>query len=189
MFQKMKDKKKGMHPLERKAKMGVVGDLQKMAEDAMGGKLQGLKKVSVASDSPEGLQTGLEHAQHMLGQHPDQRDPASEDQMYAEGGMVETHPEGALSEEDHESPVMGMNDAEDDSHPDHENFTHSEEHEDGEDGMSAYPDADGDHLLEAHEAAAHQEDEMHEGAMDESEDSINKQIEMLMEKKRKRGMK
>jgi hypothetical protein len=127
-LKKLKEKKSAhkMHPLEQKAKMDVVSHLQKMAEDAMGSKLKGMNKVTVASDTPEGLQHGLEHA------------------------------EGALKH---------LPQALDDSHPDHENFAHTENKEDGDDGMSAYPDADDDHELEADPAAEHMHDEKEEGDM------------------------
>ena len=124
-LKKLKEKKgqSKMHPLEQKAKMNVVDDLSKMADEAMSDRLKGMNKVTVASDSPEGLEHGLEHAHEAL-----------------------KHLPAAL----------------DDSNPDHENFAHTENKEDGEDGMSAYPDADGGHELEADPAAAHDEDEEQE---------------------------
>lgn len=147
---KMLKEKKGsmgrMHPLEQKAKMDVMDHLSKMAEDAMGDKLKGMSKVSVAADSPEGLEEGLSKAHDILGRLPE---------------------------------------ALDDSHLDHENFAHSENHEDGEDGMSAYPDADDDHGLEAEPATAHDEDEEHE---DLDEEEINKRLEHLMSMKKKKGL-
>lgn len=142
-LKRLKEKKgmHKMHPIEQKAKMGVISDLRDMADNAMGDKLKGLNKVTVASDSPQGLQHGLSKAQDMM---PDQ------DQMMAHGGMAD------------KNPMEGLPEAFDDTHPDHENFLHSENHEDGEDGMSAYPDADGDHLLEMDEEAKHAEDEAEE---------------------------
>lgn len=144
-LKRLKDKKgmHKMHPIEQKAKMGVISDLRDMADNAMGDKLKGLNKVTVASDSPQGLQHGLSKAQDMM---PDQ----DSDQMMAHGGMAD------------KNPMEGLPEAFDDTHPDHENFLHSEDHEDGEDGMSSYPDADGDHLLEMDEEAKHAEDETEE---------------------------
>jgi hypothetical protein len=71
-LKKLREKKghSKMHPLEQKAKMGVVDDLSKMAEAAMGDKLKHMNKVTVASDSKEGLQHGLSHAEDVLGKLP-----------------------------------------------------------------------------------------------------------------------
>lgn len=139
--------KKGMHkmrPMEQKAKMGVIEDLRNMADNAMGDKVKGLNKVTVASNSPQGLRHGLTKANDLMSQQSNQ------DEMMAHGGTAGEH------------PLENLPEALDDSHPDHENFTHSEDKEDGEDGMSAYPDADGDHLLEMDEEAKHAEDEAEE---------------------------
>lgn len=143
-LKKLKDKKgmSKMHPIERKAKMGVMEDMRNMADDAMGNKLKGLNKVTVASDSPQGLRHGLSKAQDMM---PDGSDDA---QMLAMGGEAD--------------PMEHMPPAFDDTHPDHENFLASHNGQDGDDGMDAYPDADGDHLLEMDEAAKHAEDETEE---------------------------
>lgn len=146
-----------MHPLEQKAKLHVIDDMARMADDAMGDKLKGMgSKVTVAGDSPEALEHGLGAAEKMLKHLPE---------------------------------------ALDDSHPDHENFAHTEDSEDGEDGMSAYPDADGDHLLEADPEAEHEEDEKEEMMMAHGgeiehmdEDELNAQIERLMKMKQKKGM-
>lgn len=113
-------KKSKMHPMEQKAKMSVLDDLSKMADDAMGGKLAGMSKVTVAADDKDGLEEGLSKAKSLLGSLPK---------------------------------------AFDDSHPDHENFTADEAHDDGDDGMDAYPDSDDDHGLELDPKAAHEEDE------------------------------
>lgn len=125
-MKKLKEKKgmHKMHPLEQKAKMDVVHHMQKMAEDAMGGKLKGLHKVEVASNSEEGLEHGLDKAHDVLKHLPE---------------------------------------ALDDSHHDHENFAHTEGKKDGNDGMSAYPDADDGHELEADPMASHMQDEKEEG--------------------------
>lgn len=161
-LRKLKDKKgmSKMNPMEQKAKMDVLGDLRDMAQNAMGSKLKGgMGKVTVASNSPSGLESGLDKAQSILKDLP-----------------------SAL----------------DDSHPDHENFAHTENDEDGMDGMSEFPDADGDHLLEADPMAAHEEDEEAEGYahggmvdpskfdhMDESE--LDAHLEHLMKLKAQKG--
>jgi hypothetical protein len=65
-FKKMK-----MSPNEKKAKMSVLKDLHGQASDLMKQGLAGakdMKKVTVASDSKEGLKQGLEKAEDLLGE-------------------------------------------------------------------------------------------------------------------------
>jgi hypothetical protein len=62
-------KKKGdvLSPLEAKARMSALGDLK---EDMMGSeldKLKGLKKVTIASNSPKGLEKGINMAKEIVG--------------------------------------------------------------------------------------------------------------------------
>lgn len=69
-FQKLIEKKKKegktLSPVESAAKGSVLNELKDMAGHAMSEKLNGLKKVSVASDSPEGLKHGLEKAHEIV---------------------------------------------------------------------------------------------------------------------------
>jgi hypothetical protein len=51
---------------ELKAKMSVLEDLKSQAEDKMKEPLKNLKKVSIMSDSKEGLKQGLEKAEEMM---------------------------------------------------------------------------------------------------------------------------
>jgi hypothetical protein len=62
---KMADKSAKMSPEEQQAQLDVIQELKEMMDDHMGSKL---KKVTVASDSPEGLQEGLEKAQELAGE-------------------------------------------------------------------------------------------------------------------------
>ncbi len=62
----MYENKKKLSPLEQKAKMGVVKDLRDLAAKHMSDKLEGLKKVTVASDSEEGLKHGLDKAKEIV---------------------------------------------------------------------------------------------------------------------------
>lgn len=80
-LKKLREKKgmHKMHPMEQKAKMGVMEDLQKMAHDAMGGKLKGMKKVTVASDSEEGLEHGLDKAHDVIKHLPPALDDSHTD--------------------------------------------------------------------------------------------------------------
>lgn len=87
--------------------------------------------------------------------------------------------------------LHGMPEAMDDSHPDHENFAHTENEEDGEDGMDAYPDADGDHELEADPEEEHEQDEQEEGEEpdehdDMSEEELNTKLAKLQHHLNKR---
>lgn len=63
---KMMAKKKDLSPAEKKAKMSAVKDLKSAAHEAMGSKMDHLKKVSVMSDSPQGLEHGLDMAKHVV---------------------------------------------------------------------------------------------------------------------------
>lgn len=67
---KMMAKKKesgDMSEPEKKAKMSVLEELQKMATEAMGEKLHGMKKVQVAGSSDEALEEGLDKAKELIG--------------------------------------------------------------------------------------------------------------------------
>lgn len=66
MDKKKKGKKEDMSDTEKSAKMGVLEDLKNQASEEMGKRLKGLKKVTVASDSKEGLQAGLNKAEDIL---------------------------------------------------------------------------------------------------------------------------
>lgn len=63
LMQKL-DKKgaKDMHPLEKEAKLGVIKELSRQAGSMLGDKIHPMKKVTVASDSKEGLKAGLDKA-------------------------------------------------------------------------------------------------------------------------------
>lgn len=63
---KMLAKKRDLSPSERQAKMDVVKDLRDAASEAMNSKMDGLKKVSVLSDSQEGLEHGLDKAKEVV---------------------------------------------------------------------------------------------------------------------------
>lgn len=65
-MKKMLSKKRDLPEHEKNAKMDVVKHLRDMASDAMGDKLDGLKKVSVMSNSPEGLAHGLDKAKQIV---------------------------------------------------------------------------------------------------------------------------
>ena len=66
MLKQMKGKESKMSSHEKDAKMGVLSHLRDMAQESMGSKLHGLKKVSVMSDKPEGLEMGLAKAKELV---------------------------------------------------------------------------------------------------------------------------
>lgn len=71
-FDKLLEKKgKKLRPLEQKAKSDVLSHLQDEASAGLGDKLSGIKKVSVAAPSKEGLAEGLDKAKELLGQMPE----------------------------------------------------------------------------------------------------------------------
>lgn len=58
--------------MKAKAKMEVIQELRKMASDMMGeGIKDGMQKVTVASDNPEGLKEGLEMAEDVVEEGPE----------------------------------------------------------------------------------------------------------------------
>lgn len=89
-FNKLMKKKKGseMSDMEKNAKMGVLGELRDMASGAMGDKLHNLKKVSVMSDSKEGLEKGLEKAQDIVDQAPLHEGSEEAEEMVEEGAEM-----------------------------------------------------------------------------------------------------
>jgi hypothetical protein len=77
-------KKKGMSPVEKKAKLAALKGTHDWASDALKEKLGGIKKVSVAADSKEGLKKGLEKAEELVsGKNPIVED--AEEEADAEG--------------------------------------------------------------------------------------------------------
>lgn len=113
-LQKIKEARGGkeLEPRDREAKMSVVDALRGAMENEMGksvkGKIDGLKKVSVMSDSPEGLHHGLETAKHLLdashsGEHS-MGESADEAQPEDSAEESSETPEEEASEESEESP-------------------------------------------------------------------------------------
>lgn len=70
-------KGKKVSDLEQRAKKDVLSGFQSDPDDELGGKLAGLKKVSVAAPDEEGLKSGLDKAKDILGQLQDGQDPNS----------------------------------------------------------------------------------------------------------------
>lgn len=110
LFDKLMEKKKKdggkMRPEEKEAKMGVLENLKQAMSESMSGKLGGLKKVTVASDSTEGLKKGLDKAKEITGHLPESEgeDEESPDHEAAESVEEETaeHEAGSEESEDEE---------------------------------------------------------------------------------------
>lgn len=157
---KKREDGKSLSGVAQKAKLGVVESLRQMAEDAM--KDRGLKKVSVASDSAEGLKHGLEMAKDQVaGMASDHKAPDSED----ETGEIES-PED--ESEDLEDAEYGKAHGSDELQSGHGST--------GDDRLQATTD-DEDDEEEAHEDTDHSDDE--------DEASIDAKLAALMEKKKK----
>lgn len=91
---------KGLSDSDVAAKKAALDDLLDMAKGAMGGKLAGLKKVTVASDSQEGLQKGLDLAKKKLGEMHASDETEMDKVGHGEGEEVE----GDAAEEASETP-------------------------------------------------------------------------------------
>ena len=74
---KMMAKKRDLSPSEKKAKMDAVHEMRGAASEMMGDKMDGLKKVSVMSNSKDGLAHGLDKAKQIVSQ-------GQQDQMSAD---------------------------------------------------------------------------------------------------------
>lgn len=69
LVEMLKKKKAGGHELsetDKSAKMNVLDDLKSHAQDMMGDQMKGLKKVTVASPTKEGVEHGLDKAKEIL---------------------------------------------------------------------------------------------------------------------------
>jgi hypothetical protein len=70
LLKKKKAQGKELRPIEAKAKGDVINDLMSEMGGSAVDKLKGLKKVTVASDSPEGMQKGLKMAEKVVKKSP-----------------------------------------------------------------------------------------------------------------------
>lgn len=100
MMKRFKDKKKDMSKSEKSAKLSVLKDLSSEMAGMMGDKLKGLKKVTVASDSKEGLKEGLEKAESLLEGHlPESEMSQMSEDEESESEMVDSEEEPQSKEE------------------------------------------------------------------------------------------
>lgn len=102
LLEKKKQEGKSLSPMESAAKASVLEELRSMASEHMGKKLDGLKKVSVASDSKEGLEHGLEKAREMVGSPEGEEDcEPGESEDEANETPEEQQAEAEATPEDH----------------------------------------------------------------------------------------
>lgn len=106
-------KGKKMSPIAAKAKSKVLEELGDNMMDMGSDKIKNLKKVTVASDSPKGIEKGLEMAKNLVAKKDGMMEKMSEEEMpeheasesegeeYAEHetGMEEKEPEEMSEEE------------------------------------------------------------------------------------------
>lgn len=177
---KMMAKKRDLMPHEKKAKMDVVRDLRGVASDMLGDKMEGLKKVSVMSNSPEGLEEGLHKAHEIVSKSEEHKmrndaeapysdyknaieehegEEGANDMGYADGGPVQ--PDKIQTAQDSMRKAFGYN-------------------EGGEVDESGDSDAN-DPEDEESEDESEDQDEFHGLDMDQ----VDEKLQKLMEMKRK----
>jgi hypothetical protein len=159
--------KKDMPSHEKEAKMSVVKHLRDMAMGAMKDKMAPKHQVSVASNSPEGLQAGLDVAQKVAGQD-------GQEDGYDDGGTVQAQASstqsGTQSAQDSMRKAFGYNKGgeigqTDPDKPEHQSL-------DDQDEMVSEAENPEHDALSAHEE--HDPDE------DMDEDELNAKLEKLM---------
>jgi len=104
---------KKLSNVEQKASSKVLDELRKHAQGMMNDKMKGLKKVTVASDSKEGLKEGLSKAEDILGVKKSSSDITK----------------SPMGEEFGKSKLMEKMD---EAHPDEIDGLETQEHEDSE---------------------------------------------------------
>lgn len=119
LMEKKKKEGKGLSAMEKKGKEETLQSLIDDMMDMDSGKVKGLKKVTVASNSPKGLEKGLDKAKELIGEAPtggleDEEMPESEEGESMEEESAES-PEMEAEEEaeEMEEPVEGEESAED----------------------------------------------------------------------------
>lgn len=129
MDRKKKEGKVISDPIEAAAHSSVLGNLMNEMDSSGRDKVKGIKKVTVASNSPQGLEEGLDKAKQIA------------TQKYAKGGMVQ---DKILKEGEKE---IGGGDEAENNLLDHE-LSENPEYDDQE-GEEAQDDAPENHIHEA----------------------------------------
>jgi chromosome segregation ATPase len=85
-----KQKEQMKHPADKeklKAKANVMKDLSDLLSKDMGEDMASMKKVTVASDSKEGLEKGLEKAKHIIEKKPEMDESSEEEKKDLEESL------------------------------------------------------------------------------------------------------
>lgn len=105
LMKKKADKGDVLSKSHAKAKSGILQDLMDDMMGMEGDKVKGLKKVTVASNSPKGLEKGLEKAKEIVGDAPmaeDEEMPEGEEMAEGEEHEAEESPEMEVAEHEGE---------------------------------------------------------------------------------------
>lgn len=191
-LKKMMEKKRDLSPSEKNAKMDAIHEMRGAAAEMMGHKMDGLKKVSVMSDSKEGLKKGLDKARGIVSH-------GQEDQMKLDAEAPYSDYKHALQEHDGEEqsdelgrkmPMMsdgGMVDAQDGMrkafHFNEGGEVESPDMDQSEDGYSAREMAD-----DSEDGSPADVDPSDEGDSDDEEmssEELDAQLAKLMKMKSK----
>jgi Ran GTPase-activating protein (RanGAP) involved in mRNA processing and transport len=100
-MKKKADKGDVLSKSHAKAKSGILQDLVDDMMGMEGDKVKGLKKVTVASNSPKGLEKGLDKAKELVGHAPMSKEMMSDEEMPEGEEMAEGE-----EHEAEESPEM-----------------------------------------------------------------------------------
>jgi len=158
-FMKMLGKKRDLPEHEKRAKMDVIKSLHDDAASMMGDKLH---KVTVASDSKEGLHKGLEKADEVL-------------KNLDEGKMLE----------EAENPYQDSDDAQENNHPDLPERKPGAWSEGGEVSDEESPEHEASESPEEEMAEQESDDEDEDQeSPEEEEQELDRKIQELLEKKK-----
>lgn len=113
---KMKDKKSHLDENSSKAKMSVLSNLKDDMAEMMKDRLHdGLKKVTVASDSPEGIKAGLDKAKQIVGEMSPakaEKEAHEAEEGEEEGAEHEAAESPEMEEKEHEGDEEEMSEEE-----------------------------------------------------------------------------
>ena len=101
---------KKLSQMEQKASSKVLDALRSETQGMMKGKMDGLKKVTVASNSPEGIKKGLDLAKKIAGKLPNEEagEPADLMDEGSEDEELSESPEMEASEQADGSEIEGL---------------------------------------------------------------------------------
>lgn len=106
-----KDKMKSLSESEKKAKMTPLKEAHRMACDMLKDKVKGLKKVTIASDSEEGIKKGIKKAEEVFGMRKSEDEEMGEHESEDEE-MGEKDEAEASEYEDQQEESEPMDEAE-----------------------------------------------------------------------------